>query len=223
MPIDFERVRAICFDIDGTLSDTDDVMVAKATRILTPLKKIRPEFQPEKTARRWVMGLEAPGNWVFTLADRLGIDDEIAWISERIALLNRKPPAFQLISGVDNLLRQCFERLPLAIVSARDQSGSLRFLNQFDLEPFFRQVITGQTCTHTKPYPDPILHAAEHFGLAASEILMVGDTTVDITAARKAGAQSVGVLCGFGEAEELIRAGANEILPSTADLIRYFA
>ena len=145
------------------------------------------------------MGLEAPGNWVFTLADRLGIDDEIAWISERIAKLNRKPPAFQLISGVDTLLRLCFERFPLAVVSARDQSGSLRFLDQFELVPFFGQVITGKTCTHTKPFPDPILHAAEALWTSCIGNLDGGRYYCRYTAARKAGAQSVGVLCGFGE------------------------
>jgi len=45
---------------------------------------------------------------------------------------------------------------------------------------------------------------------------MVGDTTVDVKSARRAGAWAVGVLCGFGEQEELERAGAHAILESTA-------
>ena len=48
------------------------------------------------------------------------------------------------------------------------------------------------------------------------ECLMIGDTTVDIRAAKAAGAQSVGVLCGFGEEKELRQAGADLILESTA-------
>ena len=47
---------------------------------------------------------------------------------------------------------------------------------------------------------------------------MVGDTTVDIKSARRAGAWSIGVLCGFGEQAELERAGAHMILPATAEL-----
>ena len=46
----------------------------------------------------------------------------------------------------------------------------------------------------------------------------MGDTGVDITASARAGAQSVGVLCGFGERAELERAGADAILASTATL-----
>jgi N-acetyl-D-muramate 6-phosphate phosphatase len=48
--------------------------------------------------------------------------------------------------------------------------------------------------------------------------LMVGDTTVDIHAGRSAGAQTAGVLCGFGEEKELRGAGADHILSTTADL-----
>ena len=47
---------------------------------------------------------------------------------------------------------------------------------------------------------------------------MIGDTTVDILAAKAAGAQSVGVLCGFGERHELARNGADLIVDTTAML-----
>ena len=47
---------------------------------------------------------------------------------------------------------------------------------------------------------------------------MVGDTPVDIQAGKKAGAQTVGVLCGFGTEKELLRAGADLILKTTSAL-----
>ena len=47
---------------------------------------------------------------------------------------------------------------------------------------------------------------------------MVGDTTVDILAARSAGARSAAVLSGFGEEDELERAGADLILKSASKL-----
>ena len=48
--------------------------------------------------------------------------------------------------------------------------------------------------------------------------LMVGDTRMDVLAGKRAGAQMVAVLCGFGERRELARAGADLILENTADL-----
>jgi phosphoglycolate phosphatase len=47
---------------------------------------------------------------------------------------------------------------------------------------------------------------------------MIGDTTVDIRAGKSAGAQTVGVLCGFGEEAELKSWGADLVLESTAQL-----
>ena len=106
----------------------------------------------------------------------------------------------------------------MSVVSARDDIGTLRFLDQFDLTKFFDAIVTGLSTAHTKPYPDPILFAAKKMGVEPKECLMIGDTTVDMRAGKSAGAQTVGVLCGFGEEEELVRLGADIIVESTAKL-----
>jgi phosphoglycolate phosphatase-like HAD superfamily hydrolase len=62
--------------------------------------------------------------------------------------------------------------------------------------------------------------AANKMGVPPQACLMAGDTTVDIRAGKSAGAQTVGVLCGFGEEPELRRQGADLILPGTADLVK---
>jgi phosphoglycolate phosphatase-like HAD superfamily hydrolase len=51
---------------------------------------------------------------------------------------------------------------------------------------------------------------------------MVGDTTVDILAGKAAGAQTVGLLCGFGTERELRRAGADLVLKDLPELIEVF-
>jgi phosphoglycolate phosphatase len=79
-------------------------------------------------------------------------------------------------------------------------------------------VVTARSTRHTKPHPEPVLRAAEELAVAPRDCLIVGDTTVDIRAGRAAGAQTVGVLCGFGEQDELERAGADLIVTTTADL-----
>jgi phosphoglycolate phosphatase-like HAD superfamily hydrolase len=94
------------------------------------------------------------------------------------------------------------------------------FLNQFNLAPYFKCIATDQTCEHTKPFPDPIFWAAKEMGTPPDACLMVGDTTVDIRAGKAAGAQTVGVLCGFGEEGELRKYGADMILTSPAELVQ---
>ena len=101
----------------------------------------------------------------------------------------------------------------------RDEHSSLAFIHQFHLESYFRVIVTSQTCEHTKPFPDPLLYAARQMQVAPENCLMVGDTTVDMRAARLAGMQAIGVLCGFGRQRELLRAGAHEILDSTAQVL----
>jgi phosphoglycolate phosphatase len=63
-----------------------------------------------------------------------------------------------------------------------------------------------------------VRHAAKQLGVPVERCVMVGDTTVDVKSARRAGAGAVAVLCGFGEREELERAGAHVILEHTSQL-----
>lgn len=218
MPLDVSRIKALCFDVDGTLSDTDDQFVQKLVRWLTPFRFLFPHKDPRPFARKFVMATETPGNFLLGIPDRLGIDDEIAALGDLIYRLGlgKNPEPFLLISGVKEALIGLQSHYKMSVVSARGGRSTQLFLDQFELIPFFVSVATAQTCKHTKPYPDPILWAAEQMGVSPQECLMVGDTTVDILAARAAGAQSVGVLCGFGYEGELLNAGSDLILQSTA-------
>jgi len=218
MSIDIARIHALCFDLDGTLSDTDDRMVARLARQLRPFRGLLFGRTPEYAARRLVMGIETPGNFFLGLTDRLDLDEPLNRVSELLNRLraNSMPDTFWMVPGVYEALAALQPHFPMAVVSARDERTCLAFLEQYGLGKFFTAVATGQTCRHTKPYPDPILWAAERMRVQPSECLMTGDTVVDIRAGKAAGAQTVGVLCGFGEQAELARAAADLILPSTA-------
>lgn len=219
MPLDLGRIRAVCFDVDGTLSDTDNQWVARLERALRPLRGFFPRNDVHPLARRLVMEMETPGNLAYELLDRLHLDDEAALLLSALSWRrNDRGGHFLLVPGVDGLLAALHPRYPLAVVSARGEASTLAFLDQYGLTAYFTAIATSQTCAHTKPFPDPILWAAERLGVEPGTCLMVGDTTVDIRAGRAAGAQTAGVLCGFGTRRELTRAGADLILATTADL-----
>lgn len=220
MPLDISRIKALCFDVDGTLSDTDDYYANKIAAFLPPLL-----FRdPVHTARRLVMWIESPGNALLGFADRVGIDDEmvafIDWMNR-----HRKSPLkkYLIVPGVEEMFKLMEGRYPMAVVSARDEKSTMRFLTQFDLCRYFEVVVTGLSAPHTKPYPDPIFLAAQKMGVQPEECVMIGDTTVDMRAGKAAGAQSIGVLCGFGEESELKQLGADLILKSTGDIAAVFA
>ena len=212
MALDLSLIKALCFDVDGTLSDTDDLYAQKVSPYLP-----RAIFSdPDQAARRLVMWVEAPGNALLGFADKVGVDDEmgavIDWMSRHQTHTLKK---FLLIPGVDEMLAALKGHYPMAVVSARHEKSTIRFLEQFDLVHYFEAIVTGLSAPRTKPFPDPIFMAAKMMGVRPEECLMIGDTTVDIRAGKSAGAQTVGVLCGFGEEQELLDMGANLIVSTT--------
>jgi N-acetyl-D-muramate 6-phosphate phosphatase len=221
MPLQISRIQVICFDVDGTLSDTDDVMVAQLATLLYPFHFMFPGKDLVQVARGIVMEVEAPANFLFGLTDLVGLDDEIFALKDWLVRQSKKNTRpFQLIPGTMEMLDRLFQTYPLAIVSARDTSSTMQFLDQFSLAHYFARIATDQTCEHTKPYPDPVLWVAKELGVPPDSCLMVGDTSVDMRAGKAAGAQTVGVLCGFGEEHELLKYGPDLILPKTADLVK---
>ena len=218
MGLDISRIRGLCFDIDGTLSDTDDVYIQRACATFRGACS----KDPIRAARRIVMWLEVPANGLFGLADRYGVDDEMAAVLDWVYRHRRHTPEiFLLVPGVREMLIQLKGHFPMAIVSA-PRSGAMAFLEKFDLVQYFDVIVTGLTAPHTKPYPDPVLLAAREMQLPPAQCVMIGDTTVDIRAGKSAGAQTIGVLCGFGEEPELRQLGADLILdttPQAADVL----
>ena len=219
MSIDLARVKGLCFDVDGTLSDTDDAWVARLTKTLNPLSFFFKRRNPQPFARWLVMVTESPMNGVYHMMDHLSLDDNFARLYSRLSQNRKKRPApFQLMRGTEELLAMAEKRFPLTVVSARDEISTRRFLDQFDLTRFFVEVVTSQTCEYTKPFPHPVRHAAQCMGLPPQDCLMIGDTTVDVLAGKSAGAQTVGLLCGFGTEKELRKAGADVVLRDLGEL-----
>ena len=219
MPLDINQIQALCFDVDGTLSDTDDQYVLKFEKLFKPISFLFKDRDAHRVARRFVMWSETPANMIFGLPDVLGLDDELASLSDW--LTRQKPPPlkhFILIPGVKEMLTALHGHFPMAVVTARNEEGTMQFLEQYELTPFFDVIVTALTAEHSKPYPDPVLHAAKAMKTPVENCLMIGDTTVDIRAGKAAGAQTVGVLCGFGEEKELRQRGADIILETTSEL-----
>lgn len=219
MPLDLGRIRGLCFDVDGTISDTDDAWVERITRRITPLEKLTKPGQARRFARWLVMFTESPMNAVYYTMDALSIDDNMARLFDRHARKKGvRGSRFILMDGARELLDTAQTRYPLSVVSARDAFTTGHFLQQFSLQDHFIAVVTSQTCAHTKPFADPVLYAAERMQVPPEACLMIGDTTVDILAGRRAGAQTVGLLCGFGTELELKRAGADLVLHDLHEL-----
>ena len=221
MGIQIEKIQAILFDIDGTLSDSDDLMVQKVERLIKPFTFYFSQEKRHAFARWLVMAAESPGNFFYNLADQFDLDSFFIRTLNRLSMKKKhRIKKYWIIPGSKELLTQLSDTYPLGVVSARDETSTMAFINHFELEKHFGVIATSQTCRYTKPFPDPLIFAANKLGIEPHTCLMVGDTTVDMKAAKLAGMQAVGVLCGFGREKELKRAGADVILPMTTDLLQ---
>lgn len=219
MSLDLARIQALCFDVDGTLNETDDQFIEQAVPFLKAIRYLLPGRDYQRAARRFVMWAEAPGNLLLGVPDRFGFDDELAkmasWLTQK---RKARIKHFRPIVGIQEMLASLHTRYPLSVVSARDEATTREFLRQAAIDQYFTCIAGALTVEHTKPFPDPIFWVAQQMGVPPANCLMIGDTTVDIRAGKAAGAQTVGVLCGFGEEPELRRLGADKILGTTSEL-----
>jgi len=222
MNLDLTKIKALCFDVDGTLRDTDDQYTAKLARSFQPIHKLLPNQDAHTFARRVVMTLDTPINAAYTLLDWLHLDGSVINLLEKFQdfQLRKSKASLPLVPGTLASLQQLEKRYPMSIVSARGEKGTLEFLEHHQIADKFVCIASGQTTTHTKPWPDPVLWCAQQMNVPPENCLMIGDTTVDIRAGRAASAQTVGVLSGFGDRKELSRAGADLIVKNVADLTK---
>jgi N-acetyl-D-muramate 6-phosphate phosphatase len=232
MALDLSRVRALCFDVDGTIADTDDHLVAQIAAVLdaAPLVSGR---RAERLARQIVMGAETPVHAAYALLDRLGLDVPVSRLRARLKAARARgidPGATRnleaidevphdMVAGVQEMLKALGERYPMCTITTGTAPRVERFLAHYEVHHLFRAVVGAQTTRRMKPHPEPLLYAAEVMGVEPQECLMIGDTTIDIRTGLSAGAQTVGVLCGFGTEPELRRTGAGLILRTTSDLL----
>ena len=213
---DRRHIDAVLFDLDGTLMDTDDQAVEALGRWLGRLR-----FRnPYRAARHLVMALETPGNALMTLLDTVGLDRPLSSLTAHFYRWRGLRPRadLRIMEGTAEMLVGLDGRYSLAVVTTRGRADADAFLSQYDLARHFGSVVTRESTWRLKPHPAPIRLAARELGVPVERCAMVGDSTVDVKAARQAGAWAVAVLCGFGSRDELERAGANVVLEYTADI-----
>ena len=232
MALDRSLVRALCFDIDGTLADTDDRIVARLAALLDALPLVSGR-RAERLARQAVMAAETPVHAAYAKLDELGLDVPLSTLQQRLKAIKmrgidpahtRNPEAIdevphEMIAGVKEMIVALGRHFPMCTISTGGVPRVERFLRHYEVREHFVAVIGAQTTRRMKPHPEPLLYAAAAMGVAPHDCLMVGDTTIDIRTGVSAGAQTVGVLCGFGTEEELRDAGARLVLRTTSDLL----
>ncbi len=233
MPLDLARIKALCFDVDGTISDTDDHIVAQLAQWIDAVPGVSGR-RAERLARQAVMQLETPVHAAYAKLDELGWDVPLTRLRDRLRAIRqrgadpghtRNPEAIdevphEMVAGVREMIASLATHYPMCTISTGGAPRVERFLQHYGVLQHFTAVVGAQTTRRMKPHPEPLLFAAHEMGVRPEECLMIGDTTIDIRTGKAAGAQTVGVLCGFGTEDELKATGADLILRTTSDLLQ---
>jgi len=208
------RVRAVAFDLDGTLVDSRADIVAAVEHALAAQGRRAPPAAEiigyiGDGARALVArsaGLpESDG-----MTDRLlegFLEYYVAHIADHTILM---PGALQCLDEL--------AFLPLAVCTNKPRVTTLALLDALGIAGRFRSVVAGGDVPRQKPAADPLLAIAQHLELAPHELAMVGDGPQDIECGRAAGAHTVGVEGGILPRERLLTSGPDLVIASLADL-----
>ncbi len=211
-----QRVRAVIFDLDGTLADTlrDIAGCANECAALLGAAPI-----PAERFRCIIGdGLAVLAERVLGTTDRARIDAFCAAFAERL-------PAWQLRStrlypGVRELLSALAARGIQAAVLTNKPHALAEFLLAHVAPDIRFAAVAGQAADRPrKPDPAGVFAICERLGVQPAAVLYVGDSAVDMETGRRAGAATAGVLWGFRSARELVETGAQYLAARPADLL----
>lgn len=182
-----KKINTILFDFDGTLMDTNEVII-----------------QSWQYAFRNIKGVEADRNEIIkTFGEPImltlknffvGTDEEIRQFRDvyREYQKNVFEDEIVLFPGVYDMLHKLKDLgYRMAVVTSRLGESTREGLRRFGIDDVFEVVITADDTSAHKPDPEPANIALKKLGVSASEAIMVGDTKMDIGCANNAGITSV--------------------------------
>ena len=200
------RLRAVLFDVDGTLLDTLDAWVRAFDAGLAAIR--RPSLSGSEAAR-WI------GTPIETIyKERCGlVGDDLVKAVRVFQQVEAESvhEGMRAYPGIPDALA-ALRAWKLAAVTNKRHDTTVEALRVTALLPFFALILGGDSVPRKKPFPDPILQAAKGLGVTPAECVVVGDTENDVRAAKEAGARSIGVTWGYGTRTNLEAAGVDHLI-----------
>lgn len=205
------QLRAVVFDLDGTLLDTLE-HVARA------FERVTAEYGEPASREQIIAAIGPP------LADcyRLLLPAHDASVAaDKHHAFQQTDEFMQLITeyaGLRDMLRALHDKgIRAAIFTNRWRRGVDLIFSKLDLAREFDVIITPEDVRAGKPDPEGMHIIAGKLDLPESSLMMVGDLPVDIAVGKNAGVgYTVGITHGFGTRESLAAAGADYVIDSLA-------
>ncbi len=182
-------VKAVIFDLDGTLVNSHEAYAKAYKEVLTKHGVI---IRKEQVVRLFGMTAE---DIIKRLLPELSAKEIRDIVREKSAIFDKSLDLIKPLPCAENLLRKLGRcRLALATSSSRKSTDLL--LRKFGWDSFFNVVLTGYDVPRPKPAPDILIEAAKLLELSVKDCLFVGDSIFDARAATAAGMKFIGVETG---------------------------
>lgn len=206
------RIKAVVFDLDGTLFDVREL-------IYKQLQTLTHEFNGQKATRDEIASV-LYGTVEVQIKALVNDKRHHSKAMERATdlIIADKGKALPYLSVKDTLL--CIKNAGncMGVLTARP-AENLDDLNRHGISSFFGSVVHAGRVEKHKPHPEGLLLAISELGIKPTQTLMVGDTVADIGAGKAAGVLTVGVTHGFGKECDLTAAGADHIIGDIPSLL----
>jgi beta-phosphoglucomutase len=203
MRVSSEMIKAVLFDLDGVLVDSEPISREASDKILSDAGIVQ---TPEERTR--VYGRRTIDNYRDAIEAR-GLDLDPAELVRRKNALFRKLIKGRLrpLPGVVDLLSELNEKgVKTAVVSSSPLERVNASLHEVGLKTEFDAVLSGDCCVKGKPDPDPFLTAAERLGVEPGECVVLEDAEAGILAAKAAGMRVVAVKSPNTHGQDLSKA-----------------
>lgn len=204
----------LLFDLDGTLSDPK---VGITQSINYALAKFNRPPRDSSFLEQFIgPSVKETFRILLDTDDHAEIAQGIAWYRERYFAEGWLENT--VYAGIPDLLYGCRDAgHRLYIATSKRQDIAERVLVHFQLAPYFAAIYG---CDVDLSKAELLAMLLQEQNLVPSDCLMIGDRKHDVTAGHVNGILAVGVLWGFGSAEELTTAGANYLVETPAALLR---
>ena len=211
--------HGVFFDLDGTLADTAPDLVAATNQLLSARNlPLKPYEQLRPCASAGARGLIGGAFGIDTKhPDFIPLRDEFFANYEKALFVHSK-----LFEGMEHLLNQLESaQLPWGIVTNKSERFTNPLVDLMGLSKRSISTVSGDTTPHSKPHPEPILHAARIANLDPNKSLYVGDDIRDVIAGKAAGMKTVAAAYGYCGCEEPPEAwGADFIIHTPQELLQ---
>jgi beta-phosphoglucomutase len=213
------RIKAVIFDMDGVLTDSEPLICAAAVAMFAE-KGLR--VQPEDFRPFVGTGEE---RYIGGVAERYHFKLDLSLAKRRIyeIYLEMVPTRLEAFPGVQDVVKMCRGAgLHLALASSADDIKIAANLRKIHLPPDgWDAIVSGELVKAKKPAPDLFLAAAGRLGVQPEECVVVEDAINGVVAAKAAGMRCIGVAQTFTAAElggaDLVRQKIAEV--TLADLL----